>query len=285
MLSYRHAFHAGNHADVLKHCAFVHLLRHLAQKDKAFWCIDTHAGAAWYDLRGEYARRSGESESGIGRLWGRADLPAALEPYLEQVRACNAARGAAGALQCYPGSPWVAERLLRKRDRLRLFELHSTESRLLKEYFRAAAPRVIAQAGDGFEGLLTLLPPPPRRGLALIDPSYEDKNDYRRVIASLRGALERFATGTYAVWYPQVRRVEAQQFPDKLKRVQARGWLHVTLTVKMPPADGLGLYGSGLFVINPPYTLPGILAPVMPYLVKTLGQDDSARFTLESNLE
>jgi len=283
MLSYRHAFHAGMHADVLKHSVLVHLLQYLAQKDKAFWCIDTHAGAATYALRGEYARKNAEFETGIGRLWGRTDLPALLEPYMQQVRALNS--GSGGALHHYPGSPWLAERLLRKQDRLRLFELHSTEIKLLQDHFRRAAPRVIAQAGDGFIGLLSLLPPPPRRGLVLVDPSYEDKNDYRRVIAALRGALERFATGTYAVWYPQVRRLEARELPEKLERVQASGWLHVTLTVKAPPADGLGIYGSGFFILNPPYTLPGLLKQGMPYLVKVLGQDETARFSLESRLE
>lgn len=281
MLSYRHAFHAGNHGDVLKHCVLALLLQHLAQKEKAFWCIDTHAGAASYALRGERAARNAEFETGIGRLWGRTDLPAGLDPYLKQVRAHNPD----GLLKYYPGSPWIAERLLRKHDRLRLFELHSTEIRVLQEHFRHAAPRVIAQRGDGFEGLLALLPPPPRRGLVFIDPSYEDKRDYQRVIAALKGGLERFATGMYAVWYPQVMRRESQDFPARLKRVQASGWMHVTLTLKAPPADGLGLYGSGLFVLNPPYTLPGLLGTVVPYLAMALGQDAAAAYCLESRLE
>ncbi len=282
MLSYRHAFHAGMHADVLKHCALVHVLEHLARKDKAFWCIDTHAGAASYDLRGEYARKSGEARDGIGRLWGRGDLPAPLAAYMEVVKADNEG---GTTLKYYPGSPWIAERLLRPKDRLRLFELHSTDIGLLQRHFRNAAPRAIAQAGDGFEGLLSLLPPPPRRGLVLIDPSYEDKRDYRRTIAALKGGLERFATGTFMVWYPQVARHEAQQFPDQLKRVQAGEWLHATLTVKAPPEGGLGLYGSGIFVINPPYTLLAALKETLPYLVKVLGQDGTAKFSLESKLK
>jgi len=281
MLSYRHAFHAGMHADVLKHCVLIHVLQYLAQKEKAFWYIDTHAGAASYALRGEYARKNAEFETGIGRLWVRTDAPSLINAYLEQVRAINPD----GTLKYYPGSPWIADRLLRAHDRARLFELHSTEARLLKHHFRHAAPRVLAEAGDGFAGLLALLPPPPRRGAVLIDPSYEDKKDYGRVIDALQGGLERFATGTFVVWYPKVKRHEAQQLPDRLKRVVARGWLHATLTVKAPPADGLGIYGSGLFIVNPPYTLPGLLAPAMPYLGKVLGQDQTADYSLETMLE
>ena len=280
MLSYRHAFHAGMHADVLKHCVLVHLLRYLAQKDKAFWYIDTHAGAASYALREKYARTSAEHETGIARLWGRGDLPEPLDAYLEQVRAINP-----DGLKHYPGSPWIADRLMRKQDRLRFFELHSTDASLLQQHFRKAAPRVVVHQGDGFVGLLALLPPPPRRGLVLIDPSYEDKRDYARVIGTLRGALERFATGTYAVWYPQVKRREAQQLSERLERMRPGGWLHATLTVKKPPADGFGLYGSGVFVVNPPYTLPGLLASVLPYLARQLGQDESACFSLKSKLD
>lgn len=277
MLSYRHGFHAGNHADVLKHLVLVHLLRHLAQKDKPFWCIDTHAGAALYALDKGYAAKNAEYETGIGRLWSRSDLPAPLADYVAQVRAVNPD----GALRCYPGSPQLALQLLRKQDRLRLFELHSTESRLLEEYFRDADHRVTVQAGDGFVGLQSVLPPPSRRGLVLIDPSYEDKDDYKHVLAALREGLQRFKTGVYALWYPQVQRRESVRFPDLLKGVQDKDWLHVSLTVKAPVAGGLGLHGSGMFILNPPWTLPDALGRVMPYLVKALGQDAAAEFDLE----
>jgi len=200
MLSYRHAFHAGNHADVLKHTVLVHLLRYLTQKDKPLWFIDTHAGAAAYALDEGYATKKAEYESGIGRLWARDDLPQPVADYVEQVRALNPD----GALRRYPGSPQLALQLLRKQDRLRMFELHSTESRLLQQYFRGDAPRAIVQAGDGFAGLQAVLPPPSRRALVLIDPSYEDKGDYRQVLKALRDAQKRFRAGVYAVWYPQV---------------------------------------------------------------------------------
>jgi 23S rRNA (adenine2030-N6)-methyltransferase len=200
--------------------------------------------------------------------------------YLAQVRALNAD----GALRRYPGSPQLALQLLRQQDRLRMFELHSTESRLLQQYFRGDAPRAIVQAGDGFAGLQSVLPPPSRRALVLIDPSYEDKGDYRQVLAALRDAQKRFRAGVYAVWYPQVQRRESRQLPDQLKQLQAKDWLHVTLTVKKPDASGYGLHGSGMFVLNPPWLLPKALEPAMPYLAKVLAQEGAAEFSLECEL-
>jgi 23S rRNA (adenine2030-N6)-methyltransferase len=203
-----------------------------------------------------------------------------LADYVLQVRSLNPD----GVLRRYPGSPQLAMQLLRKQDRLRMFELHSTESRLLQQYFRDAGPRAIAQAGDGFAGLQAVLPPPSRRALVLIDPSYEDKGDYRRVLAALRDAHKRFAAGVYAVWYPQVQRRESRQFPDLLKRLQDHDWLHVTLTVKQPVAGGFGLHGSGMFILNPPWLLPKALDLAMPYLARVLAQDAAAGFSLESEL-
>jgi 23S rRNA (adenine2030-N6)-methyltransferase len=280
MLSYRHAFHAGNHADVLKHAVLVHLLAYLTQKDKPLWFVDTHAGAAAYALDEGYATKNAEYESGIARLWARDDLPQILADYVAQVRALNPD----GALRRYPGSPQLALQLLRKQDRLRMFELHSTESQLLQQYFRGDSPRAIVQAGDGFSGLQAVLPPPSRRALVLIDPSYEDKGDYRQVLAAMRDALKRFRAGVYAIWYPQVQRRESRQFPEQLKQLQHKDWLHVTLTVKKPVAGGYGLHGSGLFILNPPWLLPKALALALPYLAKVLAQDAAAGFSLESEL-
>lgn len=280
MLSYRHAFHAGNHADVLKHTILVHLLRYLTQKDKPLWFVDTHAGAAIYALDEGYATKNAEYDSGIARLWARADLPPALADYVGEVRALNAD----GVLRRYPGSPQLALQLLRKQDRLRMFELHSTESKALQQYFRDDGPRALAYAGDGFAGLQAVLPPPSRRALVLIDPSYEDKNDYRYVLAGLRDAHKRFAAGVYAVWYPQVQRRESRQFPEQLKQLQHKDWLHVTLTVKQPVAGGYGLHGSGMFILNPPWLLPQALDLALPYLARVLAQDAAAGFSLESEL-
>jgi 23S rRNA (adenine2030-N6)-methyltransferase len=278
MLSYRHAFHAGNHADVLKHFVLLQLLQYLNRKDKPWWMIDTHAGAGVYALDQGYAMKNAEYESGIARLWSRKDLPAPLADYVQLVRRLNPD----GALRFYPGSPWVALQLLRGDDRLRLFELHPTDSPLLLENFQHAGRRVKVEQADGFAGLKALLPPPPRRGLVLIDPSYEEKQDYQRVPAALQDALRRFETGIYAVWYPLLQRHEAQHFAEKLKRLPAKSWLHVSLSVSTPSPDGFGMHGSGMFVLNPPWTLLATLKNVMPWLAGVLGQDAGAAFHLEN---
>lgn len=282
MLSYRHAFHAGNHADVLKHAIVVQLLDHLTQKDKAFWYIDTHAGAGLYALDHAYAQKKAEFETGISRVWqaaaGGQALPPLLEDYLDQVRALNPD----GQLRHYPGSPWLAWQMLRDADRLRLFELHSTEIQVLRENFRGAGRKVMLYDGDGFGGIKAILPPPPRRALVLIDPSYEDKQDYARTVQSLQDGLQRFATGVYAVWYPEVQRRESRQLPDQLKRLPLKSWLHVTLTVKHPVEGGLGLHGSGMFIVNPPWRLKESLEAAMPLLVSLLGQDGGAKYMLEA---
>lgn len=280
MLSYRHGFHAGNHADVLKHAVLVHVLDYLGRKDKPFWYVDTHAGAPGYDLADAYARKNAEFETGIGRLWDRKELPVLLADYVALVRALNPD----GTLRFYPGSSQIAMQRLRREDRLRLFELHSTESRVLAAHFRDDAPRVLVQTGDGFDGLKSVLPPPSRRGMVLLDPSYEDKNDYARLRKALQDALLRFSTGTYMVWYPLVQRRESQDLPESLRRLQAKDWLHVTLTVKAPAVEGYGLHGSGLYILNPPWTLPDALRKAMPALVDALGQDAGAGFELACDL-
>ncbi|GAA4016559.1 23S rRNA (adenine(2030)-N(6))-methyltransferase RlmJ [Actimicrobium antarcticum] len=292
MLSYRHAFHAGNHADVLKHVVTMQLLRYLNQKDTPYMYIDTHSGAGVYTLDGGYAAKNAEFESGVAPLWSRKDLPPPLHEYIQLIKKMNPS----GKLRYYPGSPYVADQTMREADRLRLFELHPADARILQDNFRkveahAAAQgerttvrgkRVMIQKGDGFLGLKALLPPPSRRGLVLIDPPYEDKSDYRRVKDTLQDALVRFATGTYAVWYPVLHRMESRQLPDKLKRLQANGWLNVTLTISTPGPDGFGLHSSGMFVINPPFGLEAMLKDLMPFMVKTLGRDSGAGFTLET---
>lgn len=277
MLSYRHAFHAGNHADVLKHFVEVQLLSYLAQKEKPFWYIDTHAGAGCYALDTGYAAKNAEFESGIARLWQRNDLPTPIAEYVELVRQLNPD----GQLKLYPGSPLVALKLLREQDRMRLFELHPSDSAILRENFAEQGTKVLVQAADGFGALKALLPPPPRRALVLIDPPYEDKQDYRHVVSALREGLKRFANGVYAVWYPQLQRAESRELPERLKQLPVKGWLHVALSVQAPSADGFGMHGSGMFVLNPPWTLHDALEETMPYLVKHLAQGTHAGFTLE----
>ncbi len=277
MLSYRHAFHAGNHADVLKHLVLVQTARYMGQKDKPFWYIDTHAGAGAYALDAGYAVKLSEYKGGVGRLWDRRDLPPAVADYMDLVRRFSPN----GGLRNYPGSPFFALWCMRGQDRLRLFELHSKDARLLKENFQQAGRQAIVEASDGFAGLKALLPPPSRRALVLIDPSYEEKQDYERVIQALKDALGRFPGGTYAVWYPQLTRMESREFPQRLKRLPAKGWLHAALRIQEPAKDGFGMHGSGLFILNPPWTLHETLAETLPFLAAALGADAGAGFTLE----
>ena len=279
MLSYRHAFHAGNHADVLKHVVLVQLTRYLGQKDKPFWYVDTHAGAGAYELDAGYALKLAEFQAGVGRLWERRDVPAVVADYLELVRRFNPD----ARLRHYPGSPFFALWTMREQDRLRLFELHSKDARLLQENFQPAGRQVVVDHSDGFAGLRALLPPPPRRALVLIDPSYEEKQDYERVIQALKDALTRFPGGTYAVWYPQLTRLESRELLQRLKRLPAKGWLHAALRVREPAKDGFGMHGSGMFILNPPWTLHDTLGEVLPFLAGALGEDSGAGFTLEQH--
>lgn len=281
MLAYRHAFHAGNHADVLKHVVLVQLLRYMNRKPKPYRVVDTHAGAGGYSLEGEYAQKKGEYLQGIARLWDLpADrLPAPVADYLDQVRAFNPD----GRLRQYPGSPALAQRLMRPTDQLRTYELHPTDHRILAAFMESEGRGDVAMA-DGFEGLKAQLPPSSRRALVVMDPSYEGHGDYGRVVRSLRDGLQRFAEAVCLVWYPQVQKVESSQLPRRLESVAAaapKGWLHARLTVQQPDAQGFGLAGSGVFVINPPYTLHDELLQLLPWLVEMLGQYDGANYLLE----
>ncbi|MBX3686940.1 MAG: 23S rRNA (adenine(2030)-N(6))-methyltransferase RlmJ [Rhodocyclaceae bacterium] len=278
MLSYRHAFHVGNHADVLKHLVLLQLLDHHNQKSKPYWYIDTHAGAGRYALDSAEASRNAEHADGIGRLLAAGRLPDAAREYVELVRAFNRDQD----VRYYPGSPVIAMSRLRPDDRMRLFELHPTDVRFLKRAFPAAESRVRVEQAEGFGALRSILPPPSRRAIVLIDPPYEVRQDYRVVVETIKDALRRFPGGTYAVWYPRIQKTEAKQLPERLGKLGAASWLHVWLDVKKPAPTGLGMHGSGMFVINPPWTLPETLNTVMPALVDLLAQDDSARFGLES---
>lgn len=272
MLSYRHAYHAGNHADVLKHLILVQIAQYMGSKDKAFWIIDTHAGAGGYSLESEHARKLSEFTEGVARIWRETDAPPAVVDYLNLVRQFNPGE----KLRQYPGSPWLAAHCLRPEDRLRLFELHSADSRQLAKLFKDSPRQIAVSNTDGLAGLKAVLPPPPRRGLVLIDPSYEMKQDYSLVPQALQDALKRFAAGTYAVWYPQLAKPEPRQFPDRLKKAAGTAeWLHVTLTPRRPPDNGIGMYGSGMFIVNPPWTLAATLKECMPWIAEKLSLQNS----------
>ena len=278
MLSYRHAFHAGNHADVLKHLILLQIAGYMGEKPAPFWIIDTHAGAGRYALESAHARKLGEYRDGIGRLWDRKGLPPAVVDYVEFVRMLNPD----GKLRHYPGSPWLASQLLRESDRLRLDELHSSDVKLLQECFAGAGRQVTVTAGDGFAGLKAVLPPPPRRALVLIDPSYETRDDYVNAVKCLQDSLKRFPTGIYALWYPLLAKLESRKLPARLKGLGATNWLNVTLEVRAPSTDGFGMNGSAMFIINPPWTLERKLHETLPRLSEILAQGDGARYTLES---
>jgi len=280
MLAYRHAFHAGNHADVLKHLVLVQVLTYMAAKDKPYTLLDTHAGAGGYSLEGRYAHTKDEFQTGIARLYQRNDLPKSLTDYVALVRAFNGG----GALEQYPGSPAIANLLLRADDRLHLYELHPTDERILRA-FLGTRPHTTVALSDGFASLHKELPPPSRRGVVLIDPSYEMKADYAKVLAAVREILERFASAVVLVWVPQLRTLESQQLPQRLQNTAAKsapkGWLHARLTVAAADARGYGLQGSSMFVINPPHGLHDTLREILPFLVEELGQFDGANFLLE----
>ena len=278
MLSYRHAFHAGNHADILKHLVLTRCLAHMNAKDKPWLLLDTHAGAGLYAIDSEQAKKTGEYLDGIARLWNRIDLPPPMKPYMDALQVCSGGL----KLRRYPGSPWLAAHFARENDTLRFCELHSTDFALLRREFRDAGRRSTVEQSDGFEAMKAALPPPSRRGLVLIDPSYEIKSDYLRVVAALKDGLKRFATGTYLVWLPFLPTIEARALPEKLKKLPA-DWLCASLSVRGPATKGHGMSGSAMFVINPPWTLKAELEESLPWLVQVLALDEKAGWTVESS--
>ena len=304
MFSYRHAFHAGNHADVLKHTMLIAILRYLTQKDSALVVVDTHAGAGLYRLDGDYAGTSGEAADGVVKLFSALapanaskaaikDIAPLLQDYMETIGGFNPS----GQLKIYPGSPFITQSLLREeaRDKLKLFETHPTDSKALAANIAQlkAGRQVAAARQDGFEGLKAFLPPPSRRALVLIDPSYEIKSDYQKVSTCIQDSLKRFATGTYAVWYPVIPRPEAHEIPRRLKTLATQAgkpWLHATLAIgqaedrNVPgePERGQGLTASGMFIINPPHTLKPAMALALPQMLQVLGRGRGKGQTLES---
>lgn len=276
MLGYRHAFHAGNHADVLKHVVLLQLVDYLAAKDKPFWYIDTHAGAGRYTLTQGYAAAQREYADGVEKLWNGGVLPEALARYVELLRELNPHH----RLKYYPGSPWIARMRMRAQDRLWLHELHPADYALLEQEFSTGTVPARVLNEDGYAGLKALLPPEPRRALVLMDPSYEVREDYARVVDAMRQALRRFATGVYMVWYPMIPRRESRELPGRLAGLAPERWLRAELVVRAADAAH-GLYGSGVFVVNPPWTLRAALEESLPRLVTLLGLDRHAASTLE----
>lgn len=262
MLSYQHGFHAGNFADVHKHLVLTLLLQSLNRKAKPWSYLETHGGRARYDLSSEQALKTGEFRDGIARLW-QQPAPEAVQGYLEQVAAVNSE-----TLTTYPGSPLLAAQLAREADKINIMELHPAEAEALKAVFRQDS-RVAVHHRDGYEGVLALLPPKPNRGVVLVDPSFEVKQEYRQLVRFIDKACKRWSNGCFAIWYPLLPADLWQQMKRDLAATGIRKILCSELEVAS--ADGeRGMYGSGMLVINPPWQLDQTLAEISPWLVEQL---------------
>src|ERR1700744_433130 len=282
-MNYRHAFHAGNFADVIKHIVLVRILTYLQEKEAAFRVIDTHAGAGLYDLTSEEAERSGEWLTGIARVMQARFSPAAIElvmPYLDLVRAFNPQSD----LKTYPGSPLIARGLLRPQDRLTACELEpNARKKLIEALRRDEQARVVDL--DGWMALSAFVPPNERRGLVLIDPPFEAKDEFERMAAGFATAFAKWPTGSYLLWYPAKSRratdVLAEQVAATTASAASPGkCLRLEFSVA-PQTEDPALTSAGLLIVNPPWTLANELKIILPELEKPLGQGGAGRFRLE----
>ncbi|WP_101758850.1 23S rRNA (adenine(2030)-N(6))-methyltransferase RlmJ [Oceanicoccus sp. KOV_DT_Chl] len=266
MLSYRHSFHAGNFADVLKHIVLVEILEHLVQKEAPFEYIDTHAGAGLFNLHSTHAKKLEEHTGGIGSL-DAAQLPQ-LSCYFELVNGYN--RG--GTLKHYPGSPAFAQHFLRPQDRAWLYELHPEDYQSLRKNMQSNR-KIRVEHEDGLKGMMAVVPPKSRRGLVLIDPSYEVKTEYDQVFDAINKAHKKFATGIYVLWYPVVERRQIDVLEKKFKMSGIKNIQRFELGVTADTKER-GMTSSGLFVINPPWKLFDTMSAVLPVLAQQLGRSD-----------
>lgn len=265
-MNYRHAYHAGNFADVFKHVALIRLLDHLRRKDKPFCYVDTHAGRGCYDLTGDAARRTGEAAAGIVRLCEADDLPAALSAYVAYVGSLQAG-GAEAPIRRYPGSPLIARDWMRPQDRAVLSELHPEEVAALRALFRDDA-RVAVHAMDGYQALKAFLPPTPRRGLVLVDPAFESLNEFQAMAQALKTAHHRWPQGIYALWYPITQRAPVHPFYRALEKSGVRNILRAELRVAGDTDAGMN--GCGLVIVNPPWQFDRELTEWLPELARRL---------------
>ena len=278
MLSYRHAFHAGNHADVLKHSIQVAALNYLAQNEKPFCYIDTHSGPGTYNLTGIFSSKNKEYETGIKLLWDTPKkLPELLSRYASVIRTANPT----STLTYYPGSPEIAWQLLQKIQncRLQIFEKHPQEFQKIRRWARLK-PSAKIYYRDGFSGLISALPPKEKRALVMIDPPYEVKTDYAQLLLTVKISLQRFATGMYIIWHPLLSKGPSQLFGKELCAL-AKKWIYVELHIKSHCQTGM--HGSAVFIINPPWTLYTQLEQALPTLVDTLKQDSSGHYRLHQH--
>lgn len=264
MLSYRHSFHAGNHADVLKHIVQSLILSALQQKEKPFVYHDTHSGVGRYDLTHEWSEKTGEFKQGIARLWDQPQLPEDIASYIDAIKQLNNG----DELRYYPGSPRVARAHLRSHDRMVLTELHPADYPLLEQEFHRDRQVSIFKE-DGFKRLKASLPPKERRGLVLIDPPYELAHEYNDVVRAIAQSYKRWATGIYAIWYPVVNRCDIDDMLDGLKELGIRKILQIELGVS-PDTNERGMTASGMIVINPPWKLESQMTDLLPFLQQAI---------------
>ncbi|RWC50076.1 MAG: 23S rRNA (adenine(2030)-N(6))-methyltransferase RlmJ [Mesorhizobium sp.] len=277
-MNYRHAYHAGNFADVVKHVVLTRLIEYLKQKDKAFRVIDTHAGIGRYDLSSVEAQKTGEWQGGIGRLIDApfaAPVAALLAPYLETVRSLNPE----GGIHKYPGSPLIARHLMRKQDRLTAIELHPKDVAKLRMLFAGDFQARIIEL-DGWLALGAHLPPKEKRGLVLIDPPFEEAGEFERLVDGLMRAHKRWPGGIYALWYPIKDRKAIIAFRKALKQSGIPKLLDIEFEIR-PASSEPSLDGSGLLVVNPPFTLEGELRTLLPALHRLLAVEKPAHWSLE----
>ncbi|AQS35426.1 protein involved in catabolism of external DNA [Shewanella psychrophila] len=267
MLSYRHGYHAGNYADVLKHSILLQVLKSLHKKNKPLAYIDTHAGAGGYALTDEFAQKTGEYLDGVAKLWDKNDLPESLQQYIEDVKHFNQGES---ELTYYPGSPAFVDMNMREKDRMVLHELHGADHALLDEQL-GSDKQVRVIKGDGLKGLLGAVPPLERRGVVLIDPSYEMKTDYQDVAKTIIKAHKRFSTGIYILWYPVVKRAQTEEMLKLLTDSGIKRQLRIEQAIKSD-SDEFGMTAAGLWVINPPWQLDETASEMLDYLSPLLNQ-------------
>ncbi|MBT1065129.1 23S rRNA (adenine(2030)-N(6))-methyltransferase RlmJ [Bowmanella sp. Y26] len=273
MFSYRHGYHAGNHADVLKHLCQMLLLNKLAEKDKAFVYIDTHSGAGLYDLTSAQAQKTGEYKDGIDRLLDANCQDSNLRSYIKLVDEYRRDNR-------YPGSPELARRLCRSQDSLQLMEWHNNEVQNLRANFKGVR-NTHTHHRNGFEGLVAMSPPKPARGLVLIDPSYELEADYQELVSAVKESYKRWKTGIFAIWYPLLAksRDRSEKMTKALAAIQGADVLDIQLKLH-PQEQDVGMYGSGMLVINPPWQFDTQLEALMPELLDTLKDWPGASYQL-----
>ena len=275
MLSYRHSYHAGNHADVLKHIVLTLCINSLKEKEKPFLYLDTHSGAGRYLLQSEHAEKTGEYLSGINLIWQQSETPELLNTYLSVLKRYNPLDN----LKYYLGSPLIAKQLLREQDKINLTELHPTDYPLLRQEF-SKDKRAKVLREDGFAQLKSKLPPESRRGIVLIDPSYEIKDDYQKIPKALLEAYKRFATGIYLIWYPVVSRTQTQKMIDEIVNLGIKKISQFEFAIK-PDNNQKGMTASGMIVINPPWKLQQQMQTIMPWLKNTLDTEKMGNYLIK----